>query len=144
MSNKENISATVDPEVAAFLDQEHINKSGLINKLLKRYMNGDSSQDRMLQLREEQLEGQLNSLQTQAESIEEQLNSIRQRRTKREKQEQEQQEQLWNEAKSVLEVEEIGGTKIVTTEERFLHEWADKLDVTVDELKTEIVSRSDD
>lgn len=54
--SKENISASVDPEVAEYLSQDHVNASGLINDLVKRHMNGGSTDDLLREFRIQQLE----------------------------------------------------------------------------------------
>jgi len=115
-----------------------------MNKAAREKIGLDARNTEMLQLRLQQVRDEREEAEEKADrkrQIEEQLES---KLEEKQQEQQEEQEQLWSEAQSVLEVEEIGGTKVVTTEERFLHEWADKLNVTVDELKTEIVSRSDD
>lgn len=130
MTGKENISATVDPEVASFLEQEHINKSGLINKLLKEHMNGGATENRMLELREEQLESQLESLEVQCENIANQLESVRERQSEM----REQEEKRLKDAMTVLE------TVPWDEDNPAIQQWADDLDMS----ETELINQLED
>lgn len=76
MSEKEHISATVDPEVAAYLSQNTVNTSGLINRLVKQYMTGSDTSREMLQLRQNQLESQLSQLTSQQDSVVKELEQV--------------------------------------------------------------------
>jgi len=76
MSEKEHISATVDSDVKAYLSQDSINTSGLINKLVKKHMNGADSSEEMLKLRKSQLESQVKQLKSQQESVVEELELV--------------------------------------------------------------------
>jgi len=41
MSNKKNVTFYLEEYVADYMQQEHINASGLTNALIKKYMRGD-------------------------------------------------------------------------------------------------------
>ena len=75
--SKERISASVDPEVAAFLSREDVNASGLINKLVREHMNGGVSEDYLRKLREEQVQSEIESLTTRVEKKRDELQRIR-------------------------------------------------------------------
>jgi len=77
--SKENISATVDQPVSRFVQQDHINTSGLVNRLLKNYINGNESDLKMLELREEQLQGDIQDLRNSLETKESQLQDVQDR-----------------------------------------------------------------
>jgi len=74
--SKQNISASVDEDVAGYLSQEHINASGLINDLVKQYMDGGSEQAAILRLREEQLRSEIEALSQQEEAKRQELNRL--------------------------------------------------------------------
>jgi len=81
--NKKNISATVDPEIAEFVKRDDVNTSGLVNKLLKQHMSGDTGREQMLRLRIDQVQDDINELENRLESkhselarLEEQLDDI--------------------------------------------------------------------
>lgn len=76
---KENISATVDPDVARYVERDSVNTSGLVNRLLKNYLNGDSGEVQMLRLREEQLKSELEAAREKVNTTEKQLNSVQER-----------------------------------------------------------------
>lgn len=76
---KENISATVDPEVARYLKRDSVNTSGLVNRLLLNYLNGNSGELQMLKLREQQLEAELESARETVNTTEKQLDSVQER-----------------------------------------------------------------
>jgi len=75
--SKERVSASVDPEVAAFLSREDVNGSGLINKLVREHMNGGVSEDYLRKLREEQVQSEIESLNTRMEKKKDELLRIR-------------------------------------------------------------------
>lgn len=62
---KENISATVEKDVAEYLDMPGRNRSQTINQAVKQYMKADSSENAMLRLRKEQLESDISNLESQ-------------------------------------------------------------------------------
>lgn len=63
---KQNVSATVDDDVAQYLRQEHVNASGLINRLVKQHMNGEG-EDVIREFRRKQLIEEAEELKTRAE-----------------------------------------------------------------------------
>lgn len=63
---KQNVSATVDEDVADYLSQDHVNASGLINQLVKRHMNGES-EELLREFRRKQLEEEAEELSSRAE-----------------------------------------------------------------------------
>lgn len=73
----ENISASVDDDVHEFLQQDHINISGLVNRCLKEYMNtgGDVSAVRDLRIR--QLKDEADELETRAETKRQRAEELR-------------------------------------------------------------------
>jgi len=77
--SKENVSVTVDPDVAQYLDRPGVNTSGKINDLLKQEMNAGTSEKQMLELRQEQLEGEIESLESQLETKKKGLKNVQQR-----------------------------------------------------------------
>lgn len=108
--SKENISATVDEDVARFLGQDHVNASGLINKLVKEYKDGDDTDGAVLRLREEQLKSELESLNDQRESKRKELERIRQSR---------------EEAESGPDISEEADELFDDMETRGVHVWPD-------------------
>ena len=82
--SKVNISATVDEDVEAFLSQDHVNASGLINDLVRRYMDGGDEKGAMLRLREEQLKSELEALSQQQEAKRKELDRLTDSREKAE------------------------------------------------------------
>jgi len=73
----ENISASVDDDVHEFLQQDHINISGLVNRCLKEYMNtgGDVSAVRDLRIR--QLKDEADELETRADTKRQRAKELR-------------------------------------------------------------------
>jgi chromosome segregation ATPase len=148
---KERLVAEIPPELKTLVDADQRTNKEVVEAALWREFGGErlGSLERRIEEKKDRvnmIEREKNERKRELKQEQEELEALQAKREavkEAETEEQHRQEQLWSEAKSVLEVEEIGGTKVVTTEERFLHEWADKLDVTVDELKTEIVARSD-
>jgi hypothetical protein len=74
--SKERTSLTLDPEVANFLRQDHVNASGLVNKLVQQHMNGGAGEDLIREFRIQQLESELNQIQTQEEQKRKELEKL--------------------------------------------------------------------
>lgn len=74
--SKEHISATVDPEVKAYLSRDSVNTSGLINQLIKSEMAGSDATRELLQMRKDQLESRLNELNSQKEAVTQELEMV--------------------------------------------------------------------
>lgn len=75
--SKERTSLSLDPDVAQFLKQDHVNASGLVNKLVKQHMNGGAGEDIIREFRMNQLESELNQLQSQEEQKRKELEKLR-------------------------------------------------------------------
>jgi len=75
--SKERISATVDPENAEFLNQAHINTSGLINKLLTQYRTGGASEDIIREFRLQQLQNEAEEAEARAERKHEEMERLK-------------------------------------------------------------------
>ena len=75
--SKERTSLSLDPEVAQFLKQEHVNASGLVNQLVKQHMNGGAGEDIIRQFRIQQLESELDQIQSQEEQKRQELQKLR-------------------------------------------------------------------
>ncbi len=75
--SKERTSLSLDPEVAQFLKQDHVNASGLVNKLVKQHMNGGAGEDLIREFRIQQLESELNQIQTREEQKREELQKLK-------------------------------------------------------------------
>lgn len=85
--SKKRVSASVDPDVARYLQQTSVNASGLINKLVKKHQTAGGTQQAMLELRRDQLQSELNDLENSVEvkenelqQVEQKLNELRQER----------------------------------------------------------------
>lgn len=74
--SKERISASVEPAVAEYLSQDHVNASGLINDLVKRHMAGGIDKDQLREFRKRQIESKIESLESQLEIKESELDAV--------------------------------------------------------------------
>lgn len=75
--SKNNISATVDDDVYEFVQQDHINTSGLINRCLREYMNTGGDVSAVRDLRIKQLEDDAEDLLSRAENKREKAEELR-------------------------------------------------------------------
>jgi len=80
---KENVSASVDPEVAAYLSKESVNASGTINQLVKQQMSAGNQNRAVLEMRLKQLnsqierrEDELDNLRRERDALETQLENM--------------------------------------------------------------------
>lgn len=76
---KERISASVDPEVEAYLSRESVNASGLINQLVKQQMASGVESKQLLQLRLDQINSEIDRYESQLESLEKERKGIKSR-----------------------------------------------------------------
>jgi hypothetical protein len=74
---KKNISASVDEDVETFLSQEHVNCSGLINKLVKQHMNAGMTDNQIRKFRERQVQSEIEMLESQLQTKESELKTIK-------------------------------------------------------------------
>ena len=74
--SKERISASVEPSVAEYLSQDHVNASGLINDLVKRHMAGGLDKDQLREFRRQQIESEIESLRSQLETKQSELQAV--------------------------------------------------------------------
>lgn len=123
--SKTRISATIDPENAEFLEQSHINASGLINELLTQYRTGGGSEDIIREYRIQQLESEAEDHRNQAERKLEQAKRLREAET----------EQTVNELERVLDKAEMIPAD---PEHPFVRDNADALDMTPVDLAQKI------
>lgn len=116
--SKEQISATVDDDVKEFLQQDSVNASGLINELVKDYMNGG---DDVLEFRKRQVESEYRDLASRAKRKLEEFNRL----------EEKQKVEINDTVHEAVEI--IGGPISDVQAEH----WADKADMSVEEFKDE-------
>lgn len=117
--SKERISASIDPDLAELLDQEHINKSGTVNKLLRKYFDGGADKEQILDFRIEQLSGEIEEMEQRLESKRQQLSRLQERRQgKRNEKEQ-----------TIQEAVEMLGPGDWTPDDRKIQYWANEAGV---------------
>lgn len=73
---KERRAVSIDEDVDEYLDQPHVNASGLVNDLVKRHMNGDV-EDGIREYRIRQLREEADEYETRAERKREQAEKLR-------------------------------------------------------------------
>jgi len=76
MSDKERVSASVDPEVAEYLKQNRVNASGLINDLVKQHQSTGGTKAAMLELRHDQVKSEVENLHNQLQAKRKELDRI--------------------------------------------------------------------
>jgi flagellar capping protein FliD len=79
MSDKQRVSASVDEPIANYLQQDVVNASGLINKLVRQYLDGNGGEDQMVQLRIDQVQSEIESLETRLSQKRTQLENLEER-----------------------------------------------------------------
>jgi chromosome segregation ATPase len=76
---KERISASVDPEVEAYLSRETVNASGTINQLVKEQMASGGESKQLLQLRLEQINSEIERHNSQVETLKKERKGVKER-----------------------------------------------------------------
>lgn len=75
--SKDRISATVDEDVAEYLDQDHINTSGLVNRLLKQYISGGRTDEQIREFRKQQVKSEYKDAANRARRKLQEFNELR-------------------------------------------------------------------
>ena len=131
MSNKENISATVDPDVSDYVGQDSVNTSGLVNQLLKQHMNGGADEGQILDFRIQQVRSEIEELEGRLDRKREELGELQDRRSEQV----ETKDDVVAEASSVLSREDL------EYKNQKVGYWADQAGMTKEELVAEIEAR---
>lgn len=126
--SKERTSLSLDPSVAQFLKQNHVNASGLVNKLVQQYMNGGAGEDIIREFRIQQLESEVDELQSREEQKRQELQKLKSIDSKKT----EEQEVALEEAKETLSSTPRDPDNIA------IQTKADELDITPEELVEEL------
>lgn len=138
--SKERRGVSLDPEVNDYLSREGVNASEKINQLVKQEMNAGTTEQAMLKLRLEQVRGEITNHEGELERLKQQEQDLLDRLdTLQEEQKQEKNQTL----ESVVEKFELvylssRDEPMVDANDEELQPHADELDMTVDELRTEI------
>lgn len=120
---KKRTSISLEEETYQYLQQDSINASQLVNKLIKQHMNCGADQQQVLEFRIQQVESQLEDFQSRAERKQNELEELRKRREEHREQKQNEQEQLLADAEEALE----GVPK--QPDNPAVENWADKLNM---------------
>lgn len=121
---KENISVSVDEEVASYVSRAEINTSGLVNQLLENHMNAGGSKHQILEFRIDQVSSEIEALEGRLNSKKEELERLESRYRELESKEGE----VLQKADKALEDTDL------REKNRKANYWADELGVTVEEL----------
>lgn len=78
---KSRRSVTLEPDVDEYLSQDGVNASELVNDLVKNHLTGGGDKQAMLELRKEQVNGEIDNLKQQLKQKEEELATIEERLT---------------------------------------------------------------
>lgn len=124
MSDKKNISATVDPDVKEYVSQSTINTSGLVNKLLKQHMNGGASEEQILEFRIQQVNSEIESLENRIAQKRDELTELQSRRKDLEEQPME----VVREAADILTAEDL------EYHQQKVRYWANQAGMEIDEF----------
>jgi len=144
MSEKTQISITVDPEVAEYLSQDGLNRSGFMNKAAREKIGLDTRNTEMLRFRLNQVREEREEAEQKAERKSKLEEKLEKQLEQQQQQEEQETEELWQEAKAAITVEEIGGTPVITTKEEYVEQWAEKLDLSLDVFKDKIIARKEE
>jgi hypothetical protein len=140
---KENISATVDPEVSEYLDQAGRNKSETINQAVKAYMESGGNERAMLELRQSQLESEKRTKENELENVKEELTAVRERLDELRTEAKEDKQESWDRALSMLRFSEFASTDnvMIDSPDEAVEDFAEDLGLSVDDFRTELKRR---
>lgn len=137
---KERLSASVDPEVKSYLSQEGVNASELVNKLVKEQMGGSKSEIAMIELRLEQVRSKIEHHESETERLKSQEKQLLKRKNNLQEEQQQETENEKARIISKFDVVELSSRDepMVDATDDELKPHAQELDMTVEELRTEI------
>jgi chromosome segregation ATPase len=122
--SKQRTSVSIDEDVAMYLQQDGVNASGLVNRLVKAEMGGADGDKQLIELRLEQVESQIESLQSQLEQKQRERERLKARLRKHQS---EREEMLADAQEAISEEMRDPDNPAVET-------WAEKMNITTDEL----------
>lgn len=137
MSEKEHVSATVDPEVKAFLDREGVNTSATINKLVKKQMGVGGDDQTLIELRIQQIESQIERKEGELESLRAELKALKKKRDENESERQEKLHDVFEKLSGIRERE-------LTPENPGVQHQADRVGLEPAELLERYKERGDE
>ncbi len=121
---KERRTVSIEKEVDEYLASEGVNASELVNKLVKNHASAGGDKRAMLELREEQLLSDINSLEQRLGSKREELERVQTQLDKH----QSERENIINQASEALGVDDLD------QKNRKVEYWAGEVDLPVDEF----------
>jgi len=135
VSDRERISVTLESENVAYLDREVNNRSAFINDLIEAHRKGKSEIDEAVaRHRKQQLESELRRIESEKSSVQSELEHLEEKLSREEARKQEK----LQEARDTLEPGQF------VPENPAVENWADKLDMTPEELIEELEGGSDE
>lgn len=141
--SKENISATVDPEIAQWLDQPGRNKSETINQALKQYRQAGGNERAMIELRLEQIKSRKNELKSQLSSVEDEEEQLERRLDNIVEEQEKEKEDVFNQALEMLSFEELNSVNDVwiSSSESAIQDFAEDVDMELETFTDELIER---
>lgn len=85
---KDRLTVSLEPENAEYLRRDDINASGLVNNLVEEHRKGGVGEDYLRELREKQLQSELESLMNQVEVKREELDRVQKQEEREDQQRQ--------------------------------------------------------
>jgi uncharacterized protein (DUF3084 family) len=139
---KERRGVSLEPEVNEYLSQEGVNASQKINKLVKQEMNAGTTERAMLQLRLEQVRGDISNHEGELERLRKQEQDLLERLETLEHEREQQQENTLQDAINSFDVVELSSmdSPMVDATDDELQDYADELDMSIQELKDKIIA----
>lgn len=125
---KETRTVTIDPDVHEYLDKANVNASGLVNNLVKEYMEGSDADIAALDVQIKHKERELDSAKSEVNRVESELTELRELRN-----------ELQRETTSRMQeaADTLARTPLETDNPAIKH-WSGKLNMTPGELIEEI------
>lgn len=144
--NKERKSVTVDPQVAEHLSQTGTNASELVNKLVKQHMNGGAGENEILEFRISQVEGEISDLKSRLERKQEELSELQDRKQSLSNEQQQNRAKILQEAYENTRFATLNSVDhpIIDSPDAMIDDYADRLDITTEELRETLISMEED
>jgi len=139
--SKKRRTVSLEEDVDRYLSQDGRNASELVNKLVKKHMNGGATEDEILEFRIQQVKSQREDLAGRLEQKDNELSTLKERKEQQEKQHTQEQREKIETMAEYLSVSELGSADqpFIDNDDSMVEDLADKANCSPEELRKEAI-----
>jgi len=146
----ERLVAELPPELKRLVDADSRTNKEVVEAALWREFGGErlGSLERRIEEKQDRInmiQREKNERERELEQEQEELEALRLKHEQLEKEEtvgRKQKEELWAEAESAIQIERMGGLRVIVSPDSHVETWADRLEMPVDAFRAELKERT--